>query len=64
MTYHISTAWETIIGLLAIWDLIWRGLALWRAAQKQQKAWYVAILVVNSVGVLPIIYLLTNKEKA
>lgn len=61
MTYRISTGWEIAIGLFVIWDIIWRGVALWRAAHKDQRAWYIILLVVNSVGVLPIIYLLTSK---
>lgn len=64
MTFHITTTQEIIISLLVAWDIIWRGIALWRAAKKQQTTWYVLLLVLNSVGVLPIIYLLTNKERA
>ncbi len=40
-----------------IWSLVWKGLALWRAAKKNQKNWFVAILVLNTVGVLEIVYL-------
>lgn len=42
----------------AIWELIWKGIALWYSAQRKQKNWFIAILVVNSMGILPIIYLL------
>jgi hypothetical protein len=48
---------------LSLWELVWKGLALWRAAQRGQKAWYVAILIINSLGILPIIYLLVSREK-
>lgn len=41
-------------------DLILRGLALWRSAQKKEKWWFVALLVVNSMGILPGVYLLTH----
>lgn len=44
--------------LLVVWSLIWKGLALWRAAKRDEKYWYLAILVLNTVGILPILYLL------
>ena len=48
---------------LLLWDLVLRGLALWKSAQKNQKYWFVALLVVNSVGILPLIYLVVEKIK-
>lgn len=42
---------------LAIWSLFWKGLALWRAAKTDQKNWFIAILIINTVGILEIIYL-------
>lgn len=47
--------WITTI--LLLWSLFWKGLALWRAASSKQKAWYVAILLINSLGILEIVYL-------
>ena len=49
--------------IILIWSLIWKGLALWRAAHLEQKPWFVALLVLNTAGILEIIYLLiTNKR--
>jgi hypothetical protein len=42
---------------LVIWDLFWRGKALWKAAQKRELYWFIALLLINSVGILPILYL-------
>jgi len=41
-----------------IWVIIWKGLALWQAAQHKQKIWFIALLIVNTLGILEIIYLL------
>lgn len=60
-SYQITTAQATMLGVLLIWDLVWRGLALWRAGGNRQKGWFIALLIINSAGILPIIYLLTNK---
>lgn len=61
MDYHVSTGWLWIILVLAVWDIVWRGLALWRAGRNRQLGWFVVLLVINSVGILPIIYLLLNR---
>ena len=49
--------WWIIPLVLIIWDLIWRGKALWRASKDNQKWWFIALLLVNSIGILPLIYL-------
>jgi len=42
---------------LTFWALAWKGLALWYAGRNRQKYWFIAILVLNTLGILPIIYL-------
>lgn len=48
---------QQFLTLIAIWSLVWKGLALWRAARKNSKYWFVAILIINTLGLLEIIYL-------
>jgi hypothetical protein len=43
--------------ILLAWTLVWKGLALWRSARLDQKYWFVALLVVNTFGLLEIAYL-------
>lgn len=43
--------------LIVAWTMFWKGWALWRAARNSQKYWFIAILLVNTLGVLEIIYL-------
>jgi len=52
-----------LILLLVVWELIWKGMALWKSARLGQTAWFVALLLINSAGILPIIYLLVNREE-
>jgi hypothetical protein len=55
-----------LFGLLipfAIFDLILRGFALWKSAKKDQNMWFIALLVVNSMGILPLIYLILNRDQ-
>ncbi|MBS9523363.1 hypothetical protein KIH41_14580 [Litoribacter ruber] len=56
--------WFIIFILLAAaWELTWKGIAMWRAAQVRQKGWFVALLILNTAGILPIIYLLITPKK-
>lgn len=48
---------------IIFWSLFWKGIALWRAARKNQKHWFVALLVINSLGILEIIYLFVFGKK-
>jgi len=56
-----SALWALLV-VLAIWELIWKGFALWKAAQNKEKGWFIAILILNTAGILPIIYLLMQKN--
>ncbi len=48
----------TIIALVYIlWELPWKGVGLWKAAQLSHKRWFIAILIFNTLGILPIVYL-------
>lgn len=60
-TNHIIAALSGVTLLLivlVVWSLIWKGIGLWFAARNYQKAWFIAILVLNTAGILEIIYLL------
>jgi hypothetical protein len=54
----------SVVGLVAItiWVTIWKGIALWFAAGKKQKKWFIVLLVLNTLGLLPIIYLIWFKN--
>jgi len=49
--------------VLIVWDFVWKGFALWKAAKNNHEAWFVCIFIFNTVGVLPIVYLLMNKKE-
>ena len=50
--------------ILITWSFVWKGLALWKSAQRREKWWFVVLLVVNTVGILEILYLYVfSKEK-
>ncbi len=52
-----------ILLLLIIWSLIWKGLALWKSAREGSKVWFVVFLIVNTIGILEILYLYIFSKK-
>lgn len=61
--------WWWVAGLifLILWCITWKGLALWNAARNSQKVWFITFVIVNTLGILEILYLLfwrTNKKKS
>lgn len=49
--------------VLLIWSIAWKGLALWRASKNDQKNWFIAILIINTLGILEIAYLFGFAKK-
>lgn len=43
--------------LFLIWSLIWKGIALWQSARKKHLVWFMILLVVNTLGILEILYI-------
>lgn len=58
---NILASWAGVnplwIAVAILWTLAWKGVALWRSAGLRQKWWFIAILLVNTLGVLEIAYL-------
>lgn len=52
-----ETAIMILILFCVVWELLWKGIALWRAARNGHSVWYLFILLFNTLGLLPIIYI-------
>jgi methionyl-tRNA synthetase len=46
-----------LILLLQAWVIPWKGIALWIASRRENKLWFIALLLLNTVGILEIIYI-------
>jgi len=58
---------QAITLIITAWSLVWKGIALWKAAQRGEKWWYIPLLIINTVGILEIIYIFFfagKKEKS
>jgi len=44
--------------LAVIWTVAIKGYALWHAAKRGEKWWFIALLVINTFGILELAYLI------
>lgn len=42
---------------LIVWSFVWKGWALWKAAKADSVVWFVILMVVNTLGILEILYI-------
>lgn len=49
--------------VLLVWSIAWKGIALWNASKNSQRNWFIAVLVINTLGLLEIIYLFRFAKK-
>ena len=43
--------------VISVWEMVWKGLAMWKSAKNDQKYWFISVFILNTIGILPIIYL-------
>lgn len=48
--------------IFALVEIVLKGYALWFSARRGQKWWFIALLVINTLGILPLIYLLIHRN--
>jgi hypothetical protein len=63
-SFGISAAFAAIaLIIFSVWSLFWKGWALWKAARLSQRNWFIVLLVVNTLGILEIIYIFFVAKK-
>lgn len=58
--------YSTFLGIvlfLFVVDAILKLITLWQSARRKQIAWFIFLALINSLGVLPAIYLIINRNK-
>ena len=58
-----SPIFIAIIICLATFDAVLKAIALWKSGRRNQLDWFICIFIFNTCGILPIIYLILNKDK-
>jgi hypothetical protein len=56
-----APAWLGVVGplllIVVLWSIFWKGLALWHSGRRGHIWMFIIMLIVNTVGILEIIYL-------
>lgn len=55
---------EVLFSILILWSITWKGLALWKSSHEESKVWFIVFLVVNTLGILEILYLYVFNKKS
>lgn len=63
MTEEFLLGNQLIIWLILLWTLPWKGVALWKAAKNNSKWWFIAILIINTLAILEILYIFIFSKK-
>jgi hypothetical protein len=52
-----------LIIALALWEGVWKLVALWKSARNNHLAWFICIAIFNTIGILPIVYYFKYKKR-
>ena len=52
-----------ILILLLLWTLPWKGVALWRASHRREKKGFIALLILNTLAILEILYIFVFSKR-
>jgi hypothetical protein len=52
-----GTTFYWILWAILIWQIPWKGVALWKAAKRDHKIWFIVFLLLNTVAILEILYI-------
>lgn len=52
-----------LLVVMFIWSSVWKFLALWKSARKNNVAWFIVFALVNTIGVLEILYIYIFSER-
>lgn len=50
----LNSSW---LYLVLAWVLPWKGVALWKAVKNSHKRWFIALLIMNTLALLEIVYI-------
>jgi methionyl-tRNA synthetase len=46
-----------LLVVVFVWSFVWKLLALWKSARKNHLVWFIAMGILNTMGILEILYI-------
>lgn len=62
--YYSQTFFIGMMILAAAWTIPWKIAALWKAARQGQGVWFVALLLINTLAILEILYIFVFSKRS
>lgn len=63
MFFPDNKIYSLVVLAIVLWTFPWKGVALWKAARRNQKIWFIVLLVVNTLAILEILYIFIFAKK-
>lgn len=52
-----------IVIILTVWTVVWKIYSVWNAAKHNNKKWFILLLLLNTAGILDMIYIFKILKK-
>jgi hypothetical protein len=46
-----------LLAIIFVWVAVWKLIALWKSARKGHVVWFILLAIINTMGVLEILYI-------
>lgn len=46
-----------LVAIFTIWSVMWKCYSVWTAVKHGHKKWFIALLLLNTIGILDMIYI-------
>ena len=53
----VSVGMMIFLAIVQVWSLVWKALACWKSARRGEWIWFVALFIINTFGILEILYI-------
>jgi len=61
---YISNVSYGILLILFVWTIPWKAYSLWQAVKRNERVWFLVLLIVNTIGILEIFYIFKIAKKS
>lgn len=61
--YYFDKGNKLLVILAIVWTLLWKVYSVWTASKKNDKKWFVALVILNTLGILDMIYVFGVAKK-
>ncbi len=52
-----------LFAVVMVWSTVWKLIAFWKSARNNQLVWFILFGIVNTLGILEIIYITLFQKK-